>query len=457
MPRYLVKEIGETALNSNKFVKKYKNNLDSEITLQRLENFLEEKSELEHYSSLMVKYWIDGTKLERLDNSGNKFQPEINFKPCYVDKSPNVKELIRKGIQKKPELENNYSALKRFEKSNRVPLPCLIECCDANEVDLWKNLKGESLGGKTSSKKIDIPERTAKLDQLLVWIKNEGHIPLSHPSIEINQIESESSRLDYLADLTADIYGESSLCNFSKTDCWSGENGKRMIISSSAVRQLMVLRHGIPMGKKSRYISWNRKVTKQNYPRILSAMIQTEGSLSETKGQVRFEFKIQDKCIRDICHKCLECLGCSPSKTNGKTFNTGIYNIADMLKLYSFMNKQMDDPKITRKIEKKISESNILISLKKKKWCDGIYLARKRLDEQKPNKKFVELHNQIFHKSKINHANVSSWALGKAPARFSAALIAARILDNGFQKIFTKPLQIYISSTSLDQYVESKP
>jgi hypothetical protein len=56
MQRYLVKEISETALNSNKFVKKYKNNLDSEITLQRLENFLEENSELEHYSSLMVKY-----------------------------------------------------------------------------------------------------------------------------------------------------------------------------------------------------------------------------------------------------------------------------------------------------------------------------------------------------------------------------------------------------------------
>jgi hypothetical protein len=128
-----------------------------------------------------------------------------------------------------------------------------------------------------------------------------------------------------------------------------------------------------------------------------------------------------------------------------------------MLKLYSFMKKQIDDTKITRKMEKKISESNILISLKKKKWCDGIYSARDRLDEQKPNKKFVELHNQIFHKAKINHTNVSSWALGKAPARFSAALIAARVLDNGFQEMFNEPLQIYISSTSLDQYVEPKP
>jgi hypothetical protein len=457
MARYLVKEANNLPLTLDNTIKESKINRESDITLQKLENLLVENSELEHYPRLMVKYWIDGTKLERLDNSGNKFRPEINFKPCYVDKSPAIKEIIRKGIQKKPELENKYSALKRFEKSNRVPLPCLIECCDANEIDLWKTLKGESLGGKTSSKQIAIPERTAKLDQLLVWIKNEGHIPLSHPSIEINQIESESSRLEYLADLTADIYGESSLCNFSKTDCWSGKNGKRMIISSSAVRQLMVLRHGIPMGKKSRYISWNRKVTKQNYPRILSAMIQTEGSLSETNGQVRFEFKIQDKCMRDICHRCLECLGCSPSKTSGKTFNTGIYNIADMLKLYSFMKKQIDDTKITRKMEKKISESNILISLKKKKWCDGIYSARDRLDEQKPNKKFVELHNQIFHKAKINHTNVSSWALGKAPARFSAALIAARVLDNGFQEMFNEPLQIYISSTSLDQYVEPKP
>lgn len=457
MSRYLVKEFNETSLNLNKAIKERKNNINDKITLQELEDFLVEGSELELYAELMVKYWADGTKLERLDNSGNNYCPEINFKPCYVGSSTDVKHIIHKGLQKRPELEEKYPAVERLENSNRIPLPCLIECCDLNRLNLWKALKGETLGSKTSSKQVVIPKRTAKLDELLVWIKNEGHIPLSHPSIEINQIVSESTSLDYLSDLTSDIYGESSLCNFSKTDCWSGENGKRMIISSSAVRQLMVLRHGIPMGKKSRHINWNRKVTERNYPRILSAMIQTEGSISESKGQARFEFKIQDKCIRDICHRCLQILGCSPSKTSGRTFNTGIFNIEDMIKLYYFMRNHIGDAKITRKTKRKISDSNILISLKKKHWCEGIDSARNKLEDRKPNQRFTELHNQIFNEVKINHSNVSSWALGKAPARFSAALIAAKVLDDGFQKMFNEPLQIYISSTSLDQYVGSKP
>ena len=456
MARYLVKEVPDLPPYADKTFKRLEIGEKNYIELRELENVLLEESELEYYPELLVKYWIDGVKLRRSDNSRNEFQSEINFKPCYVDKSTDVKEIIRKGLRERPELEERYSALKRLGKSSRVPLTSLIECCDLNELNLWNVLKGERLGGKTSSKRITIPEESAELDELLVWIKNEGHVPLNHPSIEINQIESDSASLEYLAGLIDHIYNEPSLCNFSKTDFWSGENGKRLIISSSAVRQLMVLRHGVPLGKKSKYIKWNTEITAENYRNILSAMIQTEGSISETKGQVRFEFKIQDKCMRDVCHKCLEKLGCEPSKNRTRTFDTGLYNIEDMIKLYFFMKKQIGDAKIVRRAEKKIYRSNILTSLKKKKWCKGIDSARRELDEEKPNKKFVELHNQIFDKANINHANVSSWALGKSPARFSAALVAASVLDNGFQKMFDESLQIYISSTSLDQYARSK-
>lgn len=427
-------------------------NLDS---LENILTVIENNSRYERYSKITNFFYLNGLKITRTDPSGNTYTPNVNFVPCYFKQSENLEKIIRKGIDSRPEFKENYSRLDaKLNENQRLPITAVIECCEVKNQNLWSMIEGEKLAGKTSSTYITIPKETPKLQKLVAWILTEGHIPVSHPSIEINQVSSESAVLESLANDIEEIFKTENIVNFSETENWSGEKGKRLIISSSAVRQFLVLRYNMLLGKKSKNIDWNIRVSEENYRQLLSCFIQTEGSINKSQNQLRFEFKIQDSGIRDACEECLKKIGCSPKSLDLDTFNVGVYSIGDFLRLYRFIESELTDTPIHMKAEDMIQDSRALYQIKNHKWCEYVEKARKKLSNDKPNKEFVKRHNKFFsHIETINHARVSSWALKKSPAPLSAALLSFNILDKRPEEVLEEHLQSYISSTSSIDYV----
>ena len=97
-----------------------------------------------------------------------------------------------------------------------------------------------------------------------------------------------------------------------------------------------------------------------------------------------------------------------------------------------------------------------MAELKNKNWCSMVDEARQKLDQNAPNKAFVEKHNDLFPEIKINHAMVSSWALDKAPARLSAAILAQKVTETPPEQIFSDQLKSYISSSELKKHAQPK-
>lgn len=402
-------------------------------------------------------FYVDNMKLCREDSSGNIFKPEIKFSPCYLIYSEKLGKLVLNALKEEPEIKRKYNRPHlKAKRGKNFSVKCVIECCKVLGRDFWKVLEVEEMKEHTSSEKIRIPEASPELEQIVAWILTEGHLPLSHPSIEINQIKEDSEVLEKLAKKVENVFDAESVVNFSDTESWDGKKGRRLIISSAPIRQFLVLKYDIPLGKKSKKISWNIEITEENYRSLLPAFIQSEGCLSAGSNHPRFEFKIQDECVRDACHKCLEYLGCEPQKSDDKTYNTGIYNFEDFLKVYNFIKTEMNNKKLENKSKELIRESNILAGLKNDDWCSLVNEARLKLDSNSPNKAFVELHNEIFPDIEINHSMVSSWALGKAPARLSAAIISQKVKEAPHDEIFSQELKSYISSSKLKKHVRPK-
>lgn len=415
---------------------------------------VEKESRYEQYSDITTLFYLNGLGITRTDPSGNKYTPKINFVPCYFKHSENLNQIVREGINAKPTIKQRHNRLEtKLNKNQRLPITAVIECCEATNQDLWNLIEGEKLAGKTSSEYITIPKETPKLQKLVAWIQTEGHIPLSHPSIEINQVNSESVVLESIAKDIEELFETENIVNFSETEHWSGEKGKRLIISSSAVRQFLVLRYNILLGKKSKNIDWNIIVSEDNYTQLLNCFIQTEGSITKSQNQLRFEFKIQDEAIRDACEECLRKIDCSPKSLDLDTYNVGLYSIDDFLKLYQFIENELTGTPIHSKAEEMIQNSRILYQIKNQEWCDYVRKARRRLSNNKPNQEFVKAHNGIFGDIEIiDHVRVSNWALKKNPAPLSAALLSFSILDKKPKEILEEHLQSYISSTSSMDY-----
>lgn len=219
-------------------------------------------------------FYLNNVEIFRSDLSGNEYSPKVKFAPCYVEVSDNIKQIINEGINTEESIESNYYRINRkLSEKSSVPITCVIECCQATDKDFWKVMEGELVTAKTSSNKVKVPKESPELQEILIWILTEGHIPLSHPSIEINQISSNSKVLDDLAKKFEKLFDSSGIVNFSSTDSWRGESGERLIVSSAPVRQLLVLKYNIPLGKKSRKLNQRIQVNNKNYENLLRALI----------------------------------------------------------------------------------------------------------------------------------------------------------------------------------------
>lgn len=425
--------------------------------LSKAIHHIKEKSRFNRYSDLAYWFYLNGIEIKRTDPSGNKFSSEIKFSPCYFQSSRNLKNSIRKALTKDPHIKEKYSRLERkIEKNQRLPLTAVLESCEILEKDFWNHIEGEMLAGETSPKYIEIPEETPKLEKMTAWIVTEGHLPISHPSIEINQLKSEAKTLQKLAEDFKYLFKCNNLTNFSSTSNWSGEKGERMIVSSAAVRQFFALKYSIPIGKKSKNIEWDIETSRENYLELLSAFIKSEGSINSSNGQTRFEFKIQDECIRNCCHNCLEMLNCEPQKSKTeKTFNTGVYSFNGLLKLHHFAKNTIEEEKLAKKIQANLNPSKLSSGLRNHEWCELVKNARKELKSSSKNQAFAKKHNHLFPNSDTNQFNVSNWALGNSPPPLSAAITSLKILDQDYEKIFPEHLNAYINSSSHLKYVES--
>jgi len=298
-------------------------------------------------NSLKDNYSLHGKILTRQQPSGRIFNTKVNFTPVYVRLSSKIKYLI--NIYKE---ENKLSwkevSLKLTNKprmldnqKRKISLLALINLCNYAKNNLWETINSAKISGKSCEKgaiTLPIKENEPIVDYLLVWIRTEGYIELGSTHIEINQ----KNGLEILNKLKEMFKICFNLRERSFHQCKGTRGEDRLIISSSPLRQILVLKYGCNIGYKTGKMQRQNftKHTKQHYLKLLAVMIETEGCLSrhytrnKKRALPRFEFIVKDKNLAKDCFYLLKQTGFNAKHSEkNNIFKVGLYTSEEVIRL----------------------------------------------------------------------------------------------------------------------------
>lgn len=289
-------------------------------------------------------YCLHKTVLTRKQPSGREFKIKVNFSPCYVKLDNKIRRLLYKACNTVNLPFYKFTRLcsyKKLNNKNTISLLVLFKTCQILKIDIWNLLEDCELFGKNNwTGKIIIPKNTKDIDVivLLVWLKTEGHLELGNTHIEINQ----KNNLESLNKIRELMIKKFSLKENSSNFPVGNRGEDRYIISSSPLRQFLCLRYNLPLGYKSGSLDFMdlNDLSQEDYKRLASAFVQTEGCLSYhyTRGKKkklpRFDFIVKDESLANECLYVLKKLGFVPKfKNKQNLFKVGLYNSNEVIKL----------------------------------------------------------------------------------------------------------------------------
>jgi len=307
-----------------------------------------------------IWYCLNNAVVTRSQPSGRIFQSRVCFSPCYIDVDETIKKVFIDTLNKLGTSQSKFSLLCGYKVgttriiNKKIPITAILKICQVLKLDIWQLLKGHKLFGKTSKTgTIIIPEKEQDPDilVLLTWIKTEGHLTLSHPSIEINQ-KNDMKSLKEIQRIIKEKFRLKKCGIFA-----IGKRGDdRLIISSSSLRQFLCLKHQIPIGYKSNSLERMNinNLSDECCQKIMAAFIQTEGCLSynytrnKKKKLPKFEFIVKDQALAEDCLMTLQKMGFNPTYHHKQNvYKVGLYNskqVIDLINLtknYFFNTKKI--------------------------------------------------------------------------------------------------------------------
>ena len=304
-------------------------------------------------------FCLHNTILRRKQPSGKEFKTKVNFSSCYVKLDEKLEKKLDEACKVVDLPKYKFVSLCGYKKLNiylkKIPLKVILKVCQILKLDIWELIEDQDLFGKTNRNgKIKAPSNKRDVDLMvvLVWLRTEGHIELGSTHIEINQKNNIES-LKTIKELLIRKFNLNDNLFFGV-----GKRGEdRLIISSSPLRQLLCLKYGFPLGYKSGSLQPMdlRRLSKDEYKKIMAAFIQTEGCLSyqytrnKKKKLPKFEFIVKDRYLANDCLFTLRKLGFKPYFSDKQNiFKVGLFNSQQVIDLVHQTKKYFFDQ---RKIE----------------------------------------------------------------------------------------------------------
>jgi hypothetical protein len=295
----------------------------------------------------------------RRQQSGRIFRTKVNFTPCYVQWDERIKNLIDSAMltlqmnKKEFSLFCGYNPRRLRFYQKKVPITIILKVCQILKINPWNLLVGYRLFGRSrdiNGVKIDNEKPDINMYKLLIWLRTEGHMELGSTHIEVNQKYNDNA-LKAIQEIIMNKFRIKS-SSFHYAMGIRGE--KRLIISSSALRQLLCLKYDCSLGYKSgslKSLNLSRLSTQQCLE-LFPPFVESEGCLSyqytrnRKKKLPKFEFIIKDKEIVRDCIEVLQKLGYSPRcYINKNLYKIGIYNSKEVIELVNKSKKYFFDMK----------------------------------------------------------------------------------------------------------------
>ena len=219
---------------------------------------------------------------------------KVSFPNAYIQNCDKNRNIILKAYNlcSRPKTktfsalcERSYVSITDYISGKvKIPLTVFLKSCQLLEKNPWKELDNCKIysGSSISSKSIIFKDRwTPELQILLNWIKLEGNLNISRPTISISQNINEKICLEKLTRYFIEVFSlpkESIRIDHIKTR----PNISILNINSAPLRQILNLRYQIALGYKSRDIEPDTFFcsNKEDFLKILASEIETEGSFA---------------------------------------------------------------------------------------------------------------------------------------------------------------------------------
>jgi hypothetical protein len=202
---------------------------------------------------------------------------KVLFSPIRVERNKRILRLIEKvievvGLEQFAYLctRSKWTVYKWLSKEF-VPLTAVMKACQLLGKDLWKTLDGCKLAGThhfITFKSELTPYQKQNLRDIIDWINTEGSIPINGWSVTIAQHIENKHELEELKRKFMMVFDLPE----NMVSIYDYKNTSILRISSSVIRQLLVLRYKLPLGEKSEVV----EISKINW-RTVANFIITEG------------------------------------------------------------------------------------------------------------------------------------------------------------------------------------
>lgn len=202
----------------------------------------------------------------------------VLFPPVRVNKNEKILNLLKHakdwvGHKKFAELcgLTHWAIYSWFTKKHLPPLTAVMKACQILGKEVWEVLDGVQLCG-TKDRIIfrnHLDNKLKKdLNDLIDWLSTEGHLSINGWHITITQYKENRKILEELKDKFTNVFGIEK----NRINIYDYRNVCCLYLSSTVIRQLLVLRYGLPLGNKSDII----RIKKVNW-RTIANYLMAEG------------------------------------------------------------------------------------------------------------------------------------------------------------------------------------
>jgi len=235
-------------------------------------------------------FCLNTVRIKRVAN-GRVFNPQVVCYPVYIAINKEIADIIKEATKKVGSIKTFAPLVNRsptrvsdwINMNIKVPITALFKACRILNINPWDFLENKVLCGQSKEEGIIFKNRAIKdVVDILIWLKFEGHISLSHARVEIEQKREGKDALFNLAKRMKEEFNV-------PIKIMKRKNRDHFIlrINSSVFKQILWLKYGINLGFKSPNLSITNELENINSfedkMRLLAAAMETEGHFGIAK------------------------------------------------------------------------------------------------------------------------------------------------------------------------------
>jgi hypothetical protein len=221
-----------------------------------------------------------------------------------------------------------------------------MKACQILGKNMWEVLDGVKLcGTKDSIIFRNHLDNFLKqdLNDLIDWLNTEGHISINGWAITISQHKENRKALEELKSKFVKVFG----INKNKIRFYEYRNMRCLYISSSVIKQLLVLKYGIPLGSKSDVI----KIEKVDWKTVANYLM-AEGYFAFNGRGLMAGISSNSADVREKIYNFLKNNGYNPSWSGDeKSRSVCVQRMEESLKLLYTVWPHLNETKRRQALE----------------------------------------------------------------------------------------------------------